>query len=370
MMQHRSSHSCVIFADDLTGANDTGVQFARVGLRTRVSFDASQTAALDASDILVIDTDSRACNAAAAYQRVYAAAHFFAQRSIPVLYKKLDSTLRGALGAELDAVMDAYATQLVVLSPAFPAQQRTLLQGTLHLAGAPATPSRFAADPQRAVREIHLPALLAGQTRRAVHALGLDAISAGASQLAARLQNLRVAEGAIVVCDAATDAHLATIVEATITLGEGCLLAGSAGLARPLAARIAPQIDEAHKGGRTRTSAIRGGARSVELPDEANEGGRTRTSASRDDVRVLVVIGSRHPIIRAQLDALVRQHAAHVIALDPAATPDAAAWEAWLAHALQRIDPVAPAAPIVLTTPSPSVSTNRGAALLPRLAKL
>ncbi|MBK8799955.1 MAG: hypothetical protein IPM07_28270 [Anaerolineales bacterium] len=59
MMQHRSSHSCVIFADDLTGANDTGVQFARVGLRTRVSFDASQTAALDASDILVIDTDSR-----------------------------------------------------------------------------------------------------------------------------------------------------------------------------------------------------------------------------------------------------------------------------------------------------------------------
>jgi uncharacterized protein YgbK (DUF1537 family) len=110
------------------------VQFARLGLRTRVCFGALQEQARDASEIVVIDTDTRNCDAALAYSRVFTVAQSLAQRNLPVIYKKVDSTLRGALGAELDAVMDAYATQLVVLSPAFPANQRTLLDGVLYLA--------------------------------------------------------------------------------------------------------------------------------------------------------------------------------------------------------------------------------------------
>lgn len=56
---------------------------------------------------------------------------------------------------------------------------------------------------------------------------------------AVRLAALRVPQGAIVVCDAVTDAYLAVIVEAAQQAGAGCLLAGAAGLARPLARQLA-----------------------------------------------------------------------------------------------------------------------------------
>lgn len=330
----RDSRPAVILADDLTGANDTGVQFARLGLRTRVCFGALQEQALDTSEVVVIDTDTRNCDAALAYQRVFTVAQAVAQRNLSIVYKKLDSTLRGALGAELDAVMDACATQLVILSPAFPANHRTLRGGILYLGDTPVAESAFAHDPQRPVTTSHLPALLASQTRRPVHALGLDTITAGAHQLAARVQALRSDAGVIVVCDAMTDAHLAVIAEAAQRLGEGCLLAGSAGLARPLAAYLTEQV------------------------------------AAAKAAHVLLVVGSIHPIARQQIHALVRQTGAYVVALDLTAAIDDEQWAHWLAHALHRIENVSPVAPIVMTAPATPVMLARDTILMARLAEL
>ena len=334
MTLFRVAHPAIIFADDLTGANDTGVQFARVGLRTRVCFGAIQEEALVTSEIVVIDTDSRNCAPAAAYARVHTVAQSLARRGLPVIYKKLDSTLRGALGAELDAVMDAYATQLVVLSPAFPANQRTLLDGVLYWGDTPVAQSHFAHDPQRPVTISHLPTLLASQTPRPVHALGLDAITTGAQQLAAHLRALRTPAGAIVVCDAVTDAHLTVIAEAAQLLGESCLLAGSAGLARPLADLYAEQITE------------------------------------HQAAHILLVIGSIHPIVRQQLHELVRQNAAYVVSLDLTAAADDALWTPWLAHALHRVENASPAIPIVVTAPATPVTPAQNDLLLLRLAEL
>ena len=330
----RDLRPAVIFADDLTGANDTGVQFARLGLRTRVCFGALQEQVRDASEVVVIDTDTRNCDAALAYSRVFTVAHSLAQRNLPVIYKKVDSTLRGALGAELNAVIDAYATQLVVLSPAFPANQRTLLNGVLYLRDVPVAEGPFAHDPQRPVTTSHLPTLLARQTERPVHALGLDTITAGAHLLAARFQALRSAAGAIVVCDAVTDAHLAVIAEAARSVGEGCLLAGSAGLARPLAAHLAEQLTAAKS------------------------------------AHILLVAGSIHPIVRQQIHELVRQTAAYVIALDLSAATHDAQWAQWLAHTLHRVESIPPAAPIVVTAPATPVTPAQDAVLMARLAEL
>ena len=333
MTLFRAAHPAIILADDLTGANDAGVQFARAGLRTRVCFGALQEQERDASEIVVIDTDTRNDDAARAYSRVFTVAQSLAQRNLPVIYKKVDSTLRGALGAELDAVMDAYATSLAVLAPAFPDQQRTLLDGVLYLGDTPVAQSHFAHDPQRPVTTSHLPTLLASQTPRPIHALGLNAITAGAPLLAARFQALRTPGGAIVVCDAVTDAHLAVIAEAARLLGDGCLLAGSAGLARPLAALHAEQV------------------------------------AEQQAAHILLVIGSIHPIVRQQLHELVRQSAAYVVSLDLTAAADDALWTPWLAHALHRLENAPPDAPIVVTAPATPVTPAQNDLLLPRLAE-
>jgi uncharacterized protein YgbK (DUF1537 family) len=325
----RTLHPAVIFADDLTGASDVGVQFARLGLRTRVCLGAIQEQTRAASEIVVVDTDTRNCDAALAYRRVFTLAQTLARRNLPIIYKKLDSTLRGALGAELDAVMDAGATQLIVLSPAFPANQRTLLNGVLYLRDIPVAEGPFAHDPQRPVTTSHLPTLLAGQTQRPIHALGLEMIANGAHQLAARFQTLRATTGAIVVCDATTDAHLAVIAEAAHQLGEGCLLAGSAGLAQPLAVQL----------------------------------------AAMKNTHVLLVIGSIHPAVRQQIHELVRQSSACVVTLDLSAAADEQ-WAQWLAHTLHHIESAPPAAPIVVTTPAAPAMPAQGAVLISRLVEL
>jgi len=324
----------VILADDLTGANDTGVQFARVGLRTRVCLNTLQENALEQSDIIVIDTDSRAVGARTAYQRVHTVAQIAAQRGATLLYKKLDSTLRGEIGAELDAIMDVYDTQLAVLSPAFPSSRRTMHNGILYVGSAPVAQSPFANDPQTPVRISHLPTLLASQTRRPVHTLSIDEIAAGPQYLKERLGALRAVGGAIAVCDAVTDAHLAVIAEATLALGEGCLLAGSAGLAKPLAMRIAGQGIDTHA------------------------------------AHVLVVAGSMHPALREQVRELARHYTANIVSLDLSAATDETRWSQWLERTRQRIDSTSEHAPIVLSAPPAPVMGEQSSLLLPRLVEL
>ncbi len=325
-------HPYVIFADDLTGANDTGVQFARAGLRTRVGFRWDHTRLLGGVEIIVVDTDSRALAPADAYRTVFAAAQAFVEMRVPVLYKKIDSTLRGPIGAELDAVLDAYDLSLAIVCPAYPANRRTLLRGEVRVGDVPVAQTSLATDPVTPVRESDLPALLRQQTRRPVHPVALDQVTAGADVLARHFAALRAGGGGIAVCDAVTDAHLAVIADAALLLDEGAVLAGAAGLARPLAEHL--------------------GRRDVDA------GGR-----------VLVVCGSAHPIMREQIAVLVRECGAFVVVLDPGLVTSAGDWQSWVERALRRIASSPPAAPIVLTS-APDVRVAVPGELLAHLADI
>lgn len=102
-----------LVADDLTGSNDTGVQFAKQGLGTLVILElAGVDAAIEGAagyDVLVINTDSRADDPAKARSKARQGAKALLDAGIEYIYKKIDSTLRGNLGSELEGVMDAAA---------------------------------------------------------------------------------------------------------------------------------------------------------------------------------------------------------------------------------------------------------------------
>src|SRR5919202_3899966 len=93
-----------VIADDLTGAADTGVQLVRAGYRSAVFFRASEVPGGNL-DAVAFDTDSRAMPAGFAAKRVLEAAR--ASRGARLVYKKLDSTLRGNVAAELAAAFGA-----------------------------------------------------------------------------------------------------------------------------------------------------------------------------------------------------------------------------------------------------------------------
>ena len=69
------------------------------------------------------DTDSRTRMAGFAAKQVLEAAR--AVRESPLVCKKLDSTLRGNIAAELSAALGATRSGHVVVAPAFPAASRT-----------------------------------------------------------------------------------------------------------------------------------------------------------------------------------------------------------------------------------------------------
>ena len=92
---------CVVVADDLTGANATGVLLKKNGFDTLTLLRSAmnQAAALSDCDCLVLPTDSRAIQPEEAYARVKEALELLAGPDVMLYAKRVDSTLRGNLGS-------------------------------------------------------------------------------------------------------------------------------------------------------------------------------------------------------------------------------------------------------------------------------
>src|SRR3990172_8619130 len=143
-----------IIADDLTGAMDAGAGFLGKGLHPFIRFGVKSP---QDSSVIVISTDSRDMDPETAYKKARRQAHKLAGLYV---YKKIDSTLRGNIGKELIAVMDALKFEKAVVCPAFPANERTVVDGKLMIRNIPINETSFAKDPGYQITEASIPALL------------------------------------------------------------------------------------------------------------------------------------------------------------------------------------------------------------------
>ena len=116
----------LIIADDFTGALDTGVQFAARGARTCVvtepAYDFSRVN--EDLQVLVLDAETRHLPPEAAYQVVFRAAEGALRAGFTHIYKKTDSALRGNVGAELAALLEAAGAERLAFLPALPRMNR------------------------------------------------------------------------------------------------------------------------------------------------------------------------------------------------------------------------------------------------------
>jgi len=226
-----------IIADDLTGANDTGVQFARRGARTLVPLDWHDLRSLSRrADVLVLNTNSRAVAPRVAAQRARVAAEALRRAGVEAVYKKIDSTFRGNVGQELDAILEVFPSPLAILTPAFPPAGRAVRDGTLLVGGVPVHRTAIGRDPVTPVRESHLPTLLGQQVQRPVHLLRLAWLRGEPARTTRILREWRVASPGIVLADAATPQDLDRLARLAVREGLFGVAAGSAGLATALGA--------------------------------------------------------------------------------------------------------------------------------------
>lgn len=223
-----------VIADDLTGANDTGVQFAKQGLDTLVLMEIASLSQTCPEHVVVVNTNSRGDPSEHAYLKLTRAARLLKGHGFEHIYKKVDSTFRGNIGPEIDAMMDVCGHELAIVAPAFPKNDRVTVGGYHLIKAIPLEATETARDLRFPVRESHLPTLLSTQTRRKVGHLGVKNLIEGPDSIFSRLQEL-VAEGCtILVCDVWHNEHFGMIAAAALRLGKRVLWVGSAGMAEYL----------------------------------------------------------------------------------------------------------------------------------------
>ena len=99
---------CVVIADDLTGGNATGVLLKKMNDQayTVMNTESMDLQALEDCDCVIYPTDSRGVAPEVAYQRVYDICSLLKDDAVKVYSNRIDSTLRGNLGSETDAMLD------------------------------------------------------------------------------------------------------------------------------------------------------------------------------------------------------------------------------------------------------------------------
>ena len=153
MEQKDDAIKLLIIADDLTGANDAGVQFAKRGVPSVVMVEHGGTEFPGGYEVVVVNTESRHVPALEAARRVRHVAQLGLSAGVTHFFKKTDSTLRGNIGAELKALLEVTGEQSIPFVAAFPEMGRTTRGGIHYVEGKPISETAFASDPLSPVRE-------------------------------------------------------------------------------------------------------------------------------------------------------------------------------------------------------------------------
>lgn len=266
-----------IVADDLTGATDSAVQFARVGWTARLALTSPRSGAGDAQpgSVMAVITDARAQAPETANRGTARAVSGLLDSGIGRLFVKVDSTLRGSVIDQVTGALSAWSVRhpdaIAVVCSAYPAMGRTIESGQLLVHGAGVHTTAIGRDPVTPVTTSAVAELLPGSV--ALRLTGADAAE-NAAQLEAAAASSR-----IVAVDAATDADLTTLAEAVALLGPRAIPTGAAGLA----------IAMSH----------------VWADDAAGPADPDGRAESARIERVVVVVSSLHDVSRAQVDELM-----------------------------------------------------------------
>ena len=268
-----------IIASDLTGGMDSAVVFAESATDTTVLLGAEHDSAT-LNTVLV--TDSAAVSPGEAYARVRRAAAHLAGRQ---LFKKIDSTLRGNVGAELRAVLDESAPARVFVCPALPREGRTVRGGVALLGGVPVHLTSYGSHPATPCRESDVRSVLRDGGIDSF-LVGLDDVRQGPDHLR---QVIASTDSEAIVIDAESESDLSAIALA-FPLGDTRWVAcGSSGFAAALA-----EVSGRHHH-------------------------RLRRTVASGTRRTMAIIGSRNPRTVAQVEALAADDDCTVAGIDAAA---------------------------------------------------
>ncbi len=235
-----------IIADDLSSATDCGAQVVRSGLSVVVPLGGySLPPQARSAQVISVDTDSRSLSADQAYAKVKVASQQLVVEGWTNFYKSVDSTLRGNLGSEIEAVLDIVKPDCAVIAPAFPKYGRTTVEGVQYLHGRPLHETEFGTDPTAPVKDADIARRLAEGSHRKAGRLMLDQVRAEPTQIISAIRGLLTDGIELIVVDIAEQEDLKRICLGLAQSDLRVVWVGSTGLAEfvPLAFGVASAVN-------------------------------------------------------------------------------------------------------------------------------
>ncbi len=213
-----NSNTVCIIADDLTGANDTALQFMLNNADTNILLNTENNVSpTEYQQAWAISTESRNISPQDGFEKVKTATEFFVQNLNPdFFYKKIDSTLRGNIAVEIMSMLEVLKWDAAVVIPAFPQEGRITVGGYHLLKGVPIERTEMARDPHSPISESHFPTMLELQLgenlKDLVAHIGLKTVLDGAGPILKELNDL-IAQGAkIIVADSVSTTDIEQII--------------------------------------------------------------------------------------------------------------------------------------------------------------
>ena len=213
---------CAVIADDLTGANATGVMLKKQGYVTSTIMNlvTSKLSDLETSECIAFTTDSRGVDGRTAYNRVYNLTKMLGDLNLSILCKRIDSTLRGNLGCETDAALDAMGPEYVaVVVPCAPASGRITVGGYMQVNGTILNKTEAALDPKTPIRDAQVAELFLKQTKYRVASIYMKDLSLGMDHLVQKIREFAESGTKIIICDAITQEDIDLLSDSVIASG-------------------------------------------------------------------------------------------------------------------------------------------------------
>lgn len=146
-----------VIADDFTGAAELAGISLRYGLSVSVHLD---NVIDSSSDVIIISTDSRSMQKAAAIYCTADAVETLLEHEPSVIYKKIDSVLRGYVIDEIKVQMELCEKSKAFILAANPSLQRTISNGEYFINEKKITETAFVNDPEFPISSASIASML------------------------------------------------------------------------------------------------------------------------------------------------------------------------------------------------------------------
>jgi len=202
-----------IITDDMTGTMTCGVLLAKTGIKACSYFSQNNLSGAEEQEAIILSANSRSLGKNEAKENVKAAYKALVQYGAKYFTKRIDTTFRGGIGYEVDALLEELPEDTIaIMAATMPDTKRIVVGGYSIIDGVILTETGVARDILTPVSQAHIPTLMRSQSKYKVGEITLNAIISD-QNLRTALERCRLEGNKIIVVDAITTEHLEKIAK-------------------------------------------------------------------------------------------------------------------------------------------------------------